>query len=377
MSKTPFTQFGQIVEVRIQRSKETARALSYGFIEFSEPTVAQAALISMNNYVIKGRPLRYVKPSTYVVSFVNSMNLNFTSKWNWRDHRRVGWAADSNNPVKSTIVPHDPAASVYVRFLTMKTDAVVSEEILRDMFSYFGPVLDCAIKKLRMDPVSAVHGVHLLRAVVISPIAAEQKTNRAKGYAFVSYHPIGLTRHGRSVTGVEATYRATLHLGNCVVNDVRYRCEVGHRLYRRGTTLAQQAVVLHTSSRVNILPASSSEYDAAYPAGYVQYGNGSEYCPSYYTQDPEIGESALPTARATTRRTPRSTISPNHPDNPTPRSKPCVRLRRRPRDMVRLHLAPETDGVSHRRPVSPGHVLCTSADVGASVLWQLLICHHL
>jgi RNA recognition motif-containing protein len=57
-----FTQFGQIVEVRIQRSKETARALSYGFIEFSEPTVAQTALNSMNNYVLKGRPLRYVKP---------------------------------------------------------------------------------------------------------------------------------------------------------------------------------------------------------------------------------------------------------------------------------------------------------------------------
>jgi hypothetical protein len=281
-----FTQFGQIVEVRIQRSKETARALSYGFIEFSEPTVAQAALNSMNNYVLKGRPLRYVKPSTYVVSFVNSMILNFASKWNWCDHRRVGWAADRNNPVKSTIAPHDPAASVYVRFLTMKTTAVVSEEILRDMFSYYGPVFDCAIKKLRMDPVSAVHGVHLLRAVAISPIAVEQKTNRSKGYAFISYHPTGLARHGRSVTGVEATYSASLHLGNCVVNDVRYRCEVGHRLYRRGTTLAHQAVVLHTLPRVNSLPASSSEYDAAYSAGYVQYGNGSEYYPSYYTQDP-------------------------------------------------------------------------------------------
>jgi RNA recognition motif-containing protein len=47
-----------MVEVRIQRSKETARALSYGFIEFSEPAFAEAALNSMNNYVLKGRPLR-------------------------------------------------------------------------------------------------------------------------------------------------------------------------------------------------------------------------------------------------------------------------------------------------------------------------------
>jgi RNA recognition motif-containing protein len=55
-----FVQFGKIVEVRIQRSKETARALSYGFIEFSEPMFAETALNSMNNYVLKGRPLRYI-----------------------------------------------------------------------------------------------------------------------------------------------------------------------------------------------------------------------------------------------------------------------------------------------------------------------------
>jgi RNA recognition motif-containing protein len=57
-----FGKFGKIVEVRIQRSKETARALSYGFIEFSEPAFAEAALNSMHNYVLKGRPLRYLKP---------------------------------------------------------------------------------------------------------------------------------------------------------------------------------------------------------------------------------------------------------------------------------------------------------------------------
>jgi hypothetical protein len=60
--------------------------------------------------------------------------------------------------VKSAIVPHDPAASVYVRFLAMTPDAVVSEEILRNLFSYYGPVFDCAIKKLRKDPVSGFHG---------------------------------------------------------------------------------------------------------------------------------------------------------------------------------------------------------------------------
>jgi RNA recognition motif-containing protein len=53
-----FGQFGEVVEVRIQRSKETSRALSYGFIEFAEPECAEAALNSMNYFVLKGRPLR-------------------------------------------------------------------------------------------------------------------------------------------------------------------------------------------------------------------------------------------------------------------------------------------------------------------------------
>jgi RNA recognition motif-containing protein len=58
-----FQQFGEIVEVRVQRSKETARALSYGFIEFADSSSAEAALNSMNNYVLKGRPLRCFKTS--------------------------------------------------------------------------------------------------------------------------------------------------------------------------------------------------------------------------------------------------------------------------------------------------------------------------
>jgi hypothetical protein len=71
-----------------------------------------------------------------------------------------------------------------------------------------------------------------------------------------------------------------------VVNDVRYRCEVGHRLHKQGTTLAHQAVFLQTLPHAHGSPAVHSAYAAAYPTGYVQYGNGSEYYPSYYAQDP-------------------------------------------------------------------------------------------
>lgn len=54
-----FAPYGNIVDVRIQRSKETSRALSYGFIEFSCQDSAAAALSEMNYFLLKGRPLRY------------------------------------------------------------------------------------------------------------------------------------------------------------------------------------------------------------------------------------------------------------------------------------------------------------------------------
>jgi hypothetical protein len=43
-----------------------------------------------------------------------------------------------------------------VRFLSQSADAVVCEESLRELFSNYGPVFDCAIKKLSQDPVRFV-----------------------------------------------------------------------------------------------------------------------------------------------------------------------------------------------------------------------------
>lgn len=57
--ETAFAPYGNIVDIRIQRSKETSRALSYGFIEFGTQESAAAALREMNYFLLKGRPLRY------------------------------------------------------------------------------------------------------------------------------------------------------------------------------------------------------------------------------------------------------------------------------------------------------------------------------
>lgn len=59
-----FSPFGTIVEIRIKRSKETSKTLSYGFLEFSAAAAAVKAMNDMDGVVLKGRRLRYENKST-------------------------------------------------------------------------------------------------------------------------------------------------------------------------------------------------------------------------------------------------------------------------------------------------------------------------
>jgi RNA recognition motif-containing protein len=53
-----FAPYGTIVEIRVKRSKETAKTLSYGFLEFASASSAVNAMNDMDGVVLKGRPLR-------------------------------------------------------------------------------------------------------------------------------------------------------------------------------------------------------------------------------------------------------------------------------------------------------------------------------
>lgn len=54
-----FESFGKIEEVKIMRSEETSRNLSYGFIRFATTEDATRALNEMNGFVLCGRPMRF------------------------------------------------------------------------------------------------------------------------------------------------------------------------------------------------------------------------------------------------------------------------------------------------------------------------------
>lgn len=56
--KTYFKQFGEVLAVKVCRSKKTARSKGYGFVQFQYPEVATIAADTMNNYMILGRVLK-------------------------------------------------------------------------------------------------------------------------------------------------------------------------------------------------------------------------------------------------------------------------------------------------------------------------------
>lgn len=68
-----FSQFGKVTRVRVSRSKKTARAKHYAFVQFQHPEVAKVAADAMDGYflftqrlVVKLMPASKVHPKLFV-----------------------------------------------------------------------------------------------------------------------------------------------------------------------------------------------------------------------------------------------------------------------------------------------------------------------
>ena len=53
-----FAPFGTLVEIKIMRSEETSRNLSYGFVKFATANSAKAAMNELNGIMLCGRQMR-------------------------------------------------------------------------------------------------------------------------------------------------------------------------------------------------------------------------------------------------------------------------------------------------------------------------------
>lgn len=55
-----FAPYGEVTEIKIMRSEETLRNLSYGFLKFANPASAKKAMNALDGLLFGGRHLRYV-----------------------------------------------------------------------------------------------------------------------------------------------------------------------------------------------------------------------------------------------------------------------------------------------------------------------------
>jgi RNA recognition motif-containing protein len=53
-----FSQYGSILEIRMAKSEDQSKHLSYGFVKFANVASAQIAMHDLDGYILCGRPLK-------------------------------------------------------------------------------------------------------------------------------------------------------------------------------------------------------------------------------------------------------------------------------------------------------------------------------
>ena len=110
--------------------------------------------------------------------------------------------------------------------MSYKIDKIISEELLRNLFSMFGEVCDTTIKQVSVDRVSyncSLDIVYISSYIHhLSFVICSQKSHRLKGYGFVSFR--------NDEGGLCAAERALAELNEATIDEVTFKCEVSHIL---------------------------------------------------------------------------------------------------------------------------------------------------
>lgn len=171
-----FSPYGKLVEVKIMKSEDRGRSLSYGFVKFADPSDAARAMAGLQHTLLKGRHLRIAW-----ASYRNRTASNIPMQ-----------TASSQEPLESS--------AVHVSFISYQIRSLVTEASLRSLFSNYGEVTDVSIKKSSVDT----------------------STNRQSGYGFIHY-PI-------SHAGIVSAIRAAEELRDTTIEEVNYKSSLSHKL---------------------------------------------------------------------------------------------------------------------------------------------------
>lgn len=166
-----FRQEGfEIINAKLMRGKQSLSSLSYGFVLMNTKNEAIRAISALDSKLVYGRKLR------------------------------VKWARPNVKENKNT----EFVNSVYVKFQILSPDKFITEETLREIFSYFGIVTDVSVKTSTMNQISGV---------------------RDSGYGFVHFQ--------NGTDGVVAAFKAIKAVtANPVIYGVQYTCEASQNLLK-------------------------------------------------------------------------------------------------------------------------------------------------
>eukprot|EP00599_Poterioochromonas_sp_BG-1_P007876 CAMPEP_0173150006 /NCGR_PEP_ID=MMETSP1105-20130129/10683_1 /TAXON_ID=2985 /ORGANISM="Ochromonas sp., Strain BG-1" /LENGTH=559 /DNA_ID=CAMNT_0014065019 /DNA_START=360 /DNA_END=2039 /DNA_ORIENTATION=+ len=186
-----FSGYGPILTVRVRRGI-TGDSLMHGFVALASAESAQRAIRDLDGLEFMGRNMR------------------------------VQLSADGQKPITDV---KDEYIQVHVSFISKQVNYLITEKVLRDIFSQYGTVADVAIKKH-----STLH-----------------KQHRQSGYGFVYFHES------------DAAYRAMVALKHNTVKDITLDCSISHK--------SEQLIQPGSSSR-NSGSGSRNNYNHS---GYSSY----------------------------------------------------------------------------------------------------------
>eukprot|EP01040_Poterioochromonas_malhamensis_P005753 gene5753-6187_t len=227
-----FSRYGTILEIRMAKSEDKSKHLSYGFVKFASVASAQLAMLELDGKILCGRPLKIGKALS-------------------RSNRKVGGKGMSNQQYDT--------ASVHVTFISNQTSSLINEESLRNLFSQFGEVVDAVICKSHVD----------------------QRTNRQSGYGFIHFPG--------TPEGLNASFRAAQALMDIMIDDVNYKCKISHQLEQQLIKTSTDEVELEPhqveyGGRIDQLSPSSLPPPPSVPAIQIPSYNynvtGQRYHPS-------------------------------------------------------------------------------------------------
>jgi RNA recognition motif-containing protein len=177
-----FASYGHISTVRVRRGV-TGESLMHGFIALDSHEAAKRAIVDLDGKIFMGRSMR------------------------------VQLSSEGPRPSASK----DGLVQIHVSFISKQLNFLVTEVILREIFSPYGRIADVAVRR---------------HAIV-------QKHNRQSGYGFVYFQDI------------DAAYTAMAQLKQSTIRDITFDCSISHKSEHFGKLSSPRANDMPNSARGN------------------------------------------------------------------------------------------------------------------------------